>query len=75
MRILVDLRKWLDDTAHKIATDESNPERWDTAILYLMEALEAEAEGQEGSIPAYEKMLRKVRDTLTDQLEDRNWGY
>jgi rubrerythrin len=75
MRILVDLRKWLDDTAKKIAGDESNPERWDTALLYLMEALEVEAEGYEDGIQAYEKMLQKVRDALTDQIEDRTWGY
>lgn len=75
MRILVDLRKWLDDTAQKIAKDEPDPERWDTALLYLMEALEVEAEGRENGLEAYEDMLRKVRDALSDQIEDKTWGY
>jgi rubrerythrin len=75
MRILVDLREMLDQTAKKIAEDEPNPGRWDTAILYLMEALEAEAEGHKDGIQVYEKMLQKVRDALSDQLEDQTWGY
>lgn len=75
MRILDDLRKWLDNSAKKIAEDEPNPERWDTALLYLMEALETEAEGRENGIQAYETMLQKVRDTLTDQINDQTWGY
>jgi translation elongation factor EF-1beta len=75
MRILVDLRKLLDDVAKKIANDEPDPERWDTALLYLMEALEVEAEDRENGLDAYEQMLHKVRDTLSDQMEDKNWGY
>lgn len=75
MRILDDLREWLDHTAKKIAEDEPNPERWDTALLYLMETLEAEAERYENGIQSYEKMLGKVRDTLTDQISDQTWGY
>jgi rubrerythrin len=75
MRILVDLRETLDQTAKKIAQDEPNPERWDTAVLYLLEALEAEAEEHENGIQVYETMLQKVRDALSDQIEDRTWGY
>jgi len=75
MRILVDLRDMLDKNAKRIAQDEPNPERWDTAILYLMEALEAEAESQKDGIKKYEAMLQKVRDALSDQIEDRTWGY
>jgi rubrerythrin len=75
MRILVDLRNILDQTAKKIAEDEPNPERWDTAILYLLEALEVEAEEHTNGIQTYETMLQKVRDALSDQIEDRTWGY
>jgi hypothetical protein len=75
MRILVDLREMLDNTARKINEDESDPERWDTALLYLMEALEIEAEKHENGLAAYEKMLSRVRDSLSDQLEDKTWGY
>jgi hypothetical protein len=75
MRILVDLRKWLDETAKKIAGDEPNPERWDTALLYLMEALELEAEGHKDGLQAYERMLQKVRDALTGQIEEQTWSY
>jgi rubrerythrin len=75
MRILVDLRDTLDQTAKRIAQDEPNPERWDTAVLYLLEALEAEAEEHKNGIQVYETMLQKVRDALSDQIEDRTWGY
>lgn len=75
MKILVDLRKWLDDTSEKIAREEADPERWDTPILYLMEALEYEAEGRQSGMDAYNNMLRKVRDSLTDRMEDGTWGY
>lgn len=75
MNILIDLRKWLDDSAEKIAQEEADPERWDTPILYLLEALEYEAIGHQEGLKAYNHMLQKVRDSLTDRLEDRTWGY
>lgn len=75
MKILSDLRSWLDDTARKIAKDEEDPERWDTPVLYLLEALENEAERNEGDDSAYENMLHKVNDALNDRLEDHTWGY
>ena len=75
MRILVDLRGTLDQTAKQIAQDEPNPERWDTAVLYLLEALEVEAEEYKNGIQVYESMLQKVRDALSDQIEERTWGY
>jgi hypothetical protein len=75
MKLLSDLRTWLDNTAKKIAEDEEDPERWDTAVLYLLEALENEAERNEGDDIAYEKMLERVKDTLSDRVEDHTWGY
>ena len=75
MKILSDLRTWLDNTAKKIADDEEDPERWDTPVLYLLEALEHEAERNEGDDIAYERMLHKIRDALSDWLEDHTWGY
>lgn len=74
MKILSDLRSWLDDTARRIANDDNNPERWDTPVLYLLEILENEAEHNEGNDITYEKMLLKVRDALSDRLEDHTWG-
>lgn len=75
MKLLSDLQAWLDKTAKKIAGDEEDPERWDTAVLYLLEALENEAEHNEGDDVAYEKMLERVKDTLGDRIEDHTWGY
>lgn len=75
MRILVDLRKWLDDTATKIANDNPNPMRWGTALLYLMEASKSETDGREYDVPAYEKVLQKVRDSLTYRIKDQSWVY
>jgi hypothetical protein len=75
MKILSDLRNWLDKTAHKIANDEEDPERWDTPVLYLLETLENEAERNEGDDIAYENMLLKVKDAISDWQEDRTWGY
>jgi len=75
MKLLSDLQTWLDNTAKKIAEDEEDPERWDTAVLYLLESLENEAERNEGDDIAYEKMLERVKDTLSDRVEDHTWGY
>ena len=75
MKILVDLQKSLEDTAHKIAKDEPDPDRWDTAILYLMEALEVEAEEQENGLGLYEGMLHKIWDALRDRIEEKTWSY
>lgn len=75
MKILSDLRKWIDNTASRIADDEEDPESWDTPVLYLLEALENEAERYEDNDFRYEKMLYKLGDTVSDRLEDRNWGY
>lgn len=75
MKILTDLRNWLDNTAKKIADEDENPERWDTPVLHLLEALEYEAEGYPDGEAAYAGMIQKVRDALSDWLEDRTWGY
>ena len=75
MKILSDLRSWLDNTASKISDDEEDPERWDTPVLYLLETLENEAERNDGNDVAYEKMLYKVREAINDWFDDRTWGY
>lgn len=75
LKILSDLRTWLDDAAKIIAYDDEDPEHWDTPVLYLLEALENESERNEGDEMAYEKMLNKIRDALSNQLKDRTWGY
>ncbi|MFN2127184.1 MAG: hypothetical protein ACK2TU_04930 [Anaerolineales bacterium] len=75
MKIVSDLSSWLDNTAQKISDDQKDPERWDTPVLYLLEALESESEQIEGNDIGYEKMLIKVKDALSDWLEDHTWGY
>lgn len=75
MKLLADLQSGLDNTAKRIADDEKDPERWDTPVLYLLEALESESEQIEGNDDGYEKMLIKVKDALSDWLEDHTWGY
>ncbi|MFN2198276.1 MAG: hypothetical protein ACK2UW_19310 [Anaerolineales bacterium] len=75
MKILTDLRGVLDDTVKRIAAEDENPERWDTPVLHIMESLEYEAEGYEDGEQAYANMVQKVRDALSDWLEDRTWGY
>lgn len=73
MRDLVDLRKTLDETADRIAETEENPASWDTLVLYLVEALEARAMGQDGGDDAYLEMVAKVRDGLSDRLDQGFW--
>lgn len=75
MKILSDLRTWLDSTATKISNEEGDPERWDTPLLYLLEQLENEAERNQGDDLSYERMLHKVRDAMNDWLQDHTWGY
>lgn len=72
---LVDLRNELDDVANDIADVESDPSQWDIPLLYLFETLEVLAMGNDPNHPSgYEAMLEKVRDGLTDRLQEGSWS-
>lgn len=72
---LVDLRNDLDDIANEIAEVESDPSQWDIPALYLFETLEVLAMGKDPNHPdGYNAMVEKVRDALTDRLENGSWS-
>lgn len=71
---LVDLRDELDEVANNIAAVEADPEQWDIPLLYLFETMEVIAMGNDPNHPAaYRAMVEKVRNGLTDWLEDGSW--
>jgi hypothetical protein len=72
MRDLANLRGVLDATARRIVEEEPEPDRWDTPILYLLEALESASLEPDG-LDGYLRMLDRVRDTITDRIEGEGW--
>jgi hypothetical protein len=71
---LVDLRDELDEVANNIAEVESDPTQWDMPLLYLFETMEVLAMGSDRPHPqAYNTMIEKVIDGLSDRLEEGSW--
>jgi hypothetical protein len=71
---LVDLRDELDEVANDIAAVEADPSQWDIPLLYLFETMEVMAMGNGPSHPAaYRAMVEKVRNGLSDWLEQGSW--
>jgi hypothetical protein len=71
---LVDLRDELDEVASDIAEVESDPTQWDMPLLYLFETMEVLAMGSDRPHPhAYNTMIEKVIDGLSDRLEEGSW--
>jgi hypothetical protein len=71
---LVDLRDELDEVANDIAEVESDPAQWDIPLLYLFETMEVLAMGSDRRHPhAYNTMIEKVIDGLSDRLERGTW--
>lgn len=73
MKDLEDLREDIERLAKEIGKVDSNPERWDTPVIFLIEAMEIEAMKIQGGQMGYEEMVEKVRDALTDWLEEERW--
>jgi hypothetical protein len=71
---LVDLRDELDEVANNIAEVESDPTQWYMPLLYLFETMEVLAMGSDRPHPqAYNTMIEKVIDGLSDRLEEGSW--
>lgn len=71
---LVDLRDELDEVANDIAEVESDPTQWDMPLLYLFETMEVLAMGTDRPHPdAYNTMIEKVIDGLSERLEQGSW--
>lgn len=74
VRELVDLRDELDEVANDIAEVEADPSQWDIPLLYLFETMEVIAMGNDPNHPAdYRATVEKVRNALTDWLEQGSW--
>jgi hypothetical protein len=73
MKVLDDLHDDLEKMAREIAVIEPDSERWDTPVIYLIDTLGEEAMKTENGDQGYRMMVEKVRDALTDWLEDERW--
>jgi hypothetical protein len=73
MRELIDLTPILEQAASKIAKEDYDPEKWDTAVIFLLQALEEYSLDRAGGLDAYMNMLEKVRTAIEDRLEESNW--
>jgi hypothetical protein len=62
----------LDETILDIARLSSDPDEWQDWVLYLLEGLDWQAQGDE-TREAYNTALQRVRDEIQTRLEHENW--
>lgn len=68
-----ELRDILDNTALEIAQLDSNPNTWQSWMMYLLDRLEAQATQNSAQMDAFKDMLATLQDKLRNRLKTGGW--
>jgi hypothetical protein len=68
-----DLRDILDNTALEITQLDSNPDTWQSWMVYLLDRLEAQATQNSAQMEAFKEMLAALQDKLRNRLKTGGW--
>jgi hypothetical protein len=69
-----ELKDWLDRTAKEIAERNPNSRTWHGWVLYLLNALEQQAQDGDPRNPGgFRDMLEALQDSLRNRLRTGGW--